>query len=410
VSTAAHLGDGERLRRIEPILDGGLVHLSLDDLLAELGKRARDALDADTAAILLLEESGRYLVATAASGLEEEVYQQVRIPWGKGFAGRIAAENRPVVLDEVDASNVVNPILLDKGIRSLLGVPLTAEGKLVGVLHVGTLTPRRFTLDDVELLRMIADKIALAALARLSSGERAAARALQRSLLPSQFPDLDHAVIAARYLPSSLQELGGDWYDVFVLPDGHVGVAIGDAMGHGLAAAVVMSRLRSTLRAYAIESDDPADVITRVDRKMELFEPSELATMLYGIFDPDFSRVRLSSAGHPAPVLAQPGQSSTLLPVVVDPPVGTPQPRAPRRTTTIEVPEGALLVLYTDGLVERRDAELDKQLARLVATVEVGAPESVCTALTATFFAHHAPRDDVAILALLRRAVPDHGV
>jgi phosphoserine phosphatase RsbU/P len=396
----------ERLRRIEPLLDSGLVYLALDDLLTELARRSRDTLEADTATILLLDEDSNCLVATAASGLEEEVYQQVRIPLGKGFAGSVAAEKRAVVVDEVDATNVINPILLEKGIRSLVGVPLMADGNLVGVLHVGTLRPRQFSLDDVELLRLIADKVALAALARLSNGERAAAQALQSSLLPTRFPELEGVEFGARYLPSSAQGLGGDWYDAFVLPNGKLGVAIGDAMGHGLAAAVVMSRLRSTLRAYAIESDDPADILTRLDRKMDFFEPNELATVLYAIFEPDLSTARLSCAGHPAPVLARPGHPSALVPLAADPPLGTPQPRAARRNVTLDIPEGALVLLYTDGLVERRGVDLDRQLGQLVATVRPEAPEMVCAALTAEFFAHDAPADDVALLAVRRRPRP----
>ena len=127
-------------------------------LLDALVERAKQALEADTAAILLLDPDSGQLVATAASGLEEEVQQGVRIPVGKGFAGRIAARRRPVVLEEVDHTKVVNPILLDKGIRSLMGAPLLAGGEVLGVLHVGTLRPRAFTGDDLDLLQLAAGR------------------------------------------------------------------------------------------------------------------------------------------------------------------------------------------------------------------------------------------------------------
>jgi signal transduction histidine kinase len=119
-------------------------------------------LRADTCATLLLDEDRQELVARAAVGIEEEVEQGIRIPVGRGFAGRVAADRRPVILDDVDHADVLNPILRAKGIKSLLGVPLLAHGDVIGVLHVGTLKPRRFVKDDVSLLQLVADRVALA--------------------------------------------------------------------------------------------------------------------------------------------------------------------------------------------------------------------------------------------------------
>ena len=152
----------ERLRRLQTVADTALGHLSLDDLLDELLDRIREALDADTCAVLLLDEPRRELVARAAKGIEEEVEQGVRIPLGKGFAGRVAAERRAVVVPDVDHSEVLNPILREKGIRSLLGAPLLARERVLGVLHVGTLQPREFTQDDIELLQLVAARVAVA--------------------------------------------------------------------------------------------------------------------------------------------------------------------------------------------------------------------------------------------------------
>jgi len=143
----------DKLRDIQSITDAALSMLDPRALLDALVERAKEALGADTSAILLLDRRSGQLVATAASGLEEEVRQGVRIPVGRGFAGRIAAQGRPVILDEVDPTKVINPILLDKGIRSMMGAPLRAEGKVIGVLHVGTLSPRAFTDHDVDLLQ-----------------------------------------------------------------------------------------------------------------------------------------------------------------------------------------------------------------------------------------------------------------
>jgi len=166
-------GDAERLRRLQLVTDAALSHLDLEELLAELLTRIRDALEADTVAVLLRDELRHELVARAAIGIEEEVEQGVRIPIGDGFAGRIAAERRAIVVDDVDHGHVLNPILRQKGIKSLAGVPLVFANEVLGVLHVGSLTPRMFTKDDVELLEIVADRVALAIEhARLFEAER----------------------------------------------------------------------------------------------------------------------------------------------------------------------------------------------------------------------------------------------
>jgi signal transduction histidine kinase len=151
----------ERLRRIQAVTDAALTHLAVEDLFDALLERIRDALEADTCAILLLDEDRNELVARAAKGIEEEVEHGVRIPVGMGFAGRVAAERRPVILPEVNHANVLNPILRERGIKSLLGVPLLARGRVLGIVHVGTLSPRDFTPDDVELLEVVAERVAL---------------------------------------------------------------------------------------------------------------------------------------------------------------------------------------------------------------------------------------------------------
>jgi signal transduction histidine kinase len=165
----------EHVRRLQSVTDAALAHLRLDELLGALLERTRYILDVDTCAILLLDEDTNELVARAALGIEEEVEQGVRVPVGGGFAGRIAADKRPVILDDVDHAHVLNPILREKGIKSMLGVPLVVEGETRGVLHVGSLVYRSFQEDEVELLQLVADRAALAIEhARLYEAERAA--------------------------------------------------------------------------------------------------------------------------------------------------------------------------------------------------------------------------------------------
>ena len=202
----AHVSRAEledRLRGIQAITDAALSRLDDHELLAELLDRTRAILRADTAAVLLLDFSAGELIAAAAAGLEEEVRQGVRIPVGRGFAGRIAAEHQPVILDHVDHTTVLNPILWSKGIRTLMGVPLIAGGKVIGVLHVGSLTGRKFTSDDVELLQLAADRAATAVASLMAQEDRIAAEALQRSLLPSALPAAEGAEMAVRYVPGA---------------------------------------------------------------------------------------------------------------------------------------------------------------------------------------------------------------
>ncbi len=389
-----------RLRDIQSITDAALSHLDGQRLLAELLDRVRAVFQADTAAVLLLDRESNQLIASAASGLEEEVHQGVRLPVGRGFAGRIAATRQPVILDQVDEQHVVNPILLEKGIRTLMGVPLLAAREVVGVLHVGSLTDRGFTSEDAELLQLAADRAATAVQSVQAQADRAAAAALQRSLVPSALPAIPGAELAARHVPGH-GDVGGDWYDVFSLPAGELGVVMGDVAGSGLRAAVVMGRMRSALRAYALEYTDPAEVLARLDRKMQHFEPSALATVLYAVFDPGLTRMRVSSAGHLPPVIATGHGPAELADFSPDLLIGM-DTRVPRRTATIPVSPGTVLAFYTDGLVERRDRPLDDGLTALCAAVRPAHPDAVCISVMGALVGAEEPSDDVALLVLRR--------
>ena len=144
-----------------PVEDVRRAESALEELLADDLLRIKEFLNADTIAVLLLDEHGEMLVARAASGLEEEVEQGVRIPVGKGFAGPRRGDPRPVVIEDVDHADVLNPILREKGIRSLVGVPMEVADKLLGVLHVGSLTPRVFGDHDIAILKRAARRVAI---------------------------------------------------------------------------------------------------------------------------------------------------------------------------------------------------------------------------------------------------------
>lgn len=390
-----------RLRDVQSITDAALSRLDDHELLAALLDRVREILQVDTAAVLLLDLSSNQLVATVAAGLEEEVVQGVRIPMGRGFAGRIAAQRRPVILDHVDHTTVLNPILWAKGIRSMMGVPMIAGGRVIGVMHVGSLTPRQFTSYESELLQMAADRAAAATQSLMAQADGVAAAALAHSLVPSALPEVAGAEMAARYVPGT-GGVGGDWYDVFTLPSGELGVVIGDVAGSGLAAGVIMGRMRSALRAYALETLDPAEVLARLDRKMGHFEPSALATVLYAVFDPGLERMRISLAGHFPPVIAVPGQPAELTGVAPGLMIGV-DTDAQRPVTTVTIPPGALLCFYTDGLVERPDQVIDEGLARLRLALSAQAPEAACAAVMGALVGSKPSRDDIALLMIRRQ-------
>jgi sigma-B regulation protein RsbU (phosphoserine phosphatase) len=394
----------DKLRDIQSITDAALSRLGPAEMLEALVERVRQAFQADTAAVLLLEPAAGQLVATAASGLEEEVRQGVRIPVGKGFAGRIAAEDSCVILDEVDHTKVVNPILLDKGIRSLMGAPLRSDGAVIGVMHVGTLSPRAFTAEDADLLQIAADRAAITVQALSAQIDRAAALALQRSLLPSALPVIPGLQMAARLVPG-VGNIGGDWYDVFTLPSGQMCAVIGDVAGSGLKAAVIMGRLRSALRAYALETADPADMLDRLERKMAHFEPDAMATMLCVVFSPGFDQVTIANAGHLPPILAVPGDPAAPAPIPADALIGAEQPEA-REVSVVTMPPGAVLCLYTDGLVERRDWSIDDGIDHLCKAIQATEPEVCCATVMAAMADVSPHSDDVALLVFRRLGAP----
>jgi serine phosphatase RsbU (regulator of sigma subunit) len=394
-------GPEDRLERIMAVTDAALGLLGVDELLAELLDRTVELLDADTAAILLVDASGRELIARGARGIEEEVLQGVRVPIGQGFAGRVAAELEPVIIDHVDETTVANPILWQKGIKAMLGVPLVSGGELVGVLHVGTLGERHFAEPDIELLQLVAERVATAVRMRLLEGRRDAAEALQRSLLPSAPPNLAGIEVATRYVPAKRGGIGGDWYDVFRLEDGNVWIVTGDVAGHGLQAAVVMGRVRSALRAYALLGAGPDEVLGQVDRKMQFFEVGQMATVAAAVLSPPYDAVRIAVAGHPPAVLAVPGEPAELVTGPIGPPVGAGLVES-WPLTVVPFERGAVLVFYTDGLIERRGETIDYGLERVRSIVAADRPEVVCQQVMAGLVGAHEPDDDIAVLVARR--------
>jgi serine phosphatase RsbU (regulator of sigma subunit)/anti-sigma regulatory factor (Ser/Thr protein kinase) len=394
----------DRLRDLQRITDAALAYLPLEALLEELLARVVEILGVDTAAILLLEDDDQTLVARAAKGLEEEVERGVRIPVGRGFAGRIAATRQPVHILNLDEYEVVNPILRQRGLRSLLGVPLLVEGGVLGVLHVGTLTERAFDTEDEDLLKRAGDRAALAIFSRLTERDRGLADALQRSLIP-RLPKLPAVSIAGRYMPAAAARLGGDWYDAFPLPDGRLALAIGDVMGHGFHAAAIMGQLRSGLRAYALDGMPPDRVLERLNRLLRQLEPGRTATLVYLVLDPHGGYLTVASAGHPPPLVYPAGGEPLFLDLPGSVPLGAVR-HARYEPHEMDLAPGSVLVLFTDGLVEQSGESLDTGLQRLSATVRPPGSdlEELCDLLVDVLLPDGPSDDDAALLIV--RALP----
>jgi serine phosphatase RsbU (regulator of sigma subunit)/anti-sigma regulatory factor (Ser/Thr protein kinase) len=394
----------DRLRDLESITDAALAYLPLERLLDELLTRVIAILEVDTAAILLLEDDDTTLVARAAKGLEEEVERGVRVPVGRGFAGRIAATRRPVRILDLAQADVVNPILREKGLHSMLGVPLLVEGAVVGVLHVGTLRERAFDDEDESLLQRAGDRAALAIVSRLTERERGLADALQRSLMPP-LPQLPGVSLTGRYLPAAAARLGGDWYDVFPLPDGRLGLAIGDVVGRGFHAAAIMGQLRSALRAYALDGMAPSGVLERLSSLLRQIEPARTATLLYMVVDAHGGYLTVASAGHPPPLIAPPEGEPWFMQLPDSVPLGAVR-HVRYEDEELDLPPGSVITLYTDGLVERRGEPLEAGLERLAAAVRGDRDDldRLADALVDALLPEGAGNDDAALLMV--RAMP----
>jgi PAS domain S-box-containing protein len=232
--------------------------------------------------------------------------------------------------------------------------------------------------------------------------EHRIAETLQRSLLPDRLPEIAGLGLAARYVPATADmEVGGDWYDVVQLPDGQVALAIGDVAGHGLRAASTMGQLRMAIRAYALEESQPQAVVVRAHQLVQRLGLSEMATLVYVLFDPESGSVRYSNAGHPPPLLVPPTGSAFYLEEALAPPLAAMPHPEHYGEATASLPDGSALLLFTDGLVERRDASLLDGLARLrtVASDFEGDLEALCDHLLSSLVGHEVS-DDVAVLAM----------
>ena len=209
--------------------------------------------------------------------------------------------------------------------------------------------------------------------------------------------------MAARYLPAETDSrVGGDWYDVIVLEEGRIAIAIGDVSGHGIRAAALMGQLRNALRAYAFEGYPPSVAAGRLDGLVRQLESGWFATLAYAVIEPDGHKMTIANAGHPSPLIVTPDGEASFLEDVRSSPLGTSRPMDVFEETTIELPAGSMLFFYTDGLIERRGTPLLDSLEHLRKVVAEGPdePEALCEHVRAALLGDTPPRDDVAFMAV----------
>lgn len=353
------------------------------------GERQLEVLAADGAG--LLSDYDRYVPAEAAHALATAARERVVV----------TVSDRGEWLDRFPEAG---PMILAEDLQATICQPFLAALQ-EGAISVAYRSPHRFEEHE---RRTVADLVAVLgeALARAHSTEleRDTVATLQHALLPvDTFPDTPMD-IAVRYSPAMRGlELGGDWYDLFALGGGRVGVVCGDVVGRGAAAAAVMGQLRAALRAISMSVDDPAEVLRELDRFTATTDGGFCTTVVYGVLDPTGMTFTFSSAGHLPPLLSEPDRDSRLLDDVRGLPLGVDPNGAVRPRTTVPLSRGATLVLFTDGLVERRDRPIDVGLNRLAELVDAerGLPiEAFADALLAGTSDDGAEDDDTALVCI----------
>jgi len=398
----------EMVGKLQRITDVTLSHLSLEELLPEVLGRIVEVGRSDAAAVLIAADD-LALRASSTAGLDA-VRSGARLEAGQGFPGRVAQTRQPITTAARAEEDEISHAFAEQGAGSLLGVPLTVDERLIGVLIVGAGDGRELGRVEADLLRLAADRIALSIQrAQLYEREHFAAQTFQRSLLPARLPEIPGLLVAARYMPAREEaRVGGDWYDVLELPGDAVGLAMGDVVSHGIRAASTMGQIRSAMRAYAFDDESPGGTLTKVNAVMRGLDQRETATAIYLALDLAQWTFSFASAGHPPPLLIDPAGSADLLEAGRSVPLGAhPGTRYPEAVERLE--PGSTILLYTDGLVERRGNSLNEGLERLVseATGHSSEPEPLCDRLIGALLGDQPPLDDVALLAAHVVSVPD---
>jgi PAS domain S-box-containing protein len=392
-------GVAETAERLAELAVPRLADLCVIDLATEHGLARPAARHGDPRLRPLVEElQERHLPQRSGPHPSVRAMVEGRTVWVRELSDRFLAE---ITSDERHLE-----IARSMDLRSLVCVPLMAEGRALGVLTLGADRRRgAFTAADVEVAEQLALQVSqVVDKAQRFEREAHTSHTLQRNLLPPVPPSVPGLAVAVRYLAASLgADVGGDFYDVVPLPGTEVALAVGDVVGHDITAAAVMGQLRSVYRSLLADRPPPSALIDRLQAGWSLLGLQRMATALFASLDPVTGQLRIASAGHLPPLLVCGGHAE-LLDVRPSRMLGAPPAPAPAAEWAGVLPPGATLVLYTDGLVESRDADLDVGLDALLETAARAAtadPDQLCDLLLADL-AGGARADDVALLAITR--------
>ncbi|WP_319458548.1 SpoIIE family protein phosphatase [Micromonospora sp. RTP1Z1] len=394
--------------------------LTLDDVARVTLRYAINSFDADRVAFVVDEGGNWRMVRRIRGELLDEADERLPPLWRRAPAdspGPVVVTARSGVPCYVGDGQPLREIAVDRHdqkIRALAALPLRSS-VIRGALVVGYQIPHTWSAAERALLAASAELVGQAAeRARRFETQHGTAQLLQRSMLPEQLPDLPRLRIAARYDPGvDGNAAGGDFYDAFVLPTGALGVVLGDVAGHDVQAAARMGQVRAALRALALTDSRPDAVLSGLDRLVsslgaEAGTQELFVTVVFGVIEADLERITLASAGHPAPLIRRGATTDEPVAEYVDVPPGPPlglgcQPR----TTTVPFRPGDTLLLFSDGVVERRWQDLTAGLDGLAAAVTAassGDPRALCAVATAAV--PGATEDDVAVLAVEHAVKP----
>ncbi|MBG0812710.1 SpoIIE family protein phosphatase [Planomonospora sp. ID82291] len=393
--------------------------LTVEQVVQVIIDVGRTALAADRSAVALLDADRSVLKLVNNGGIPDVPGAPgEEIPLAHSSVMTMAVNSRRPVFAEspeslraqlVDAGadeGVINGFLAHSDERAWVGLPLLAAGRALGALRFAFTRPQKISQEDGVFLEALAGQCALAVeRATLFEREHRTAETLQRSLLPDRLPVVRGLMLAQRFRSGSRHvQVGGDWYDAFVLQDGRVAAVVGDVMGKGVKAAAGMGRIRNAMRALALTNPPPAAVLTGLDRVFEATEEEEqVTTLAYMVVEPGTGEGTLALAGHPPPLLVSPQGMPLLCEGEPGTPLGWP---ASRRQFRFCVPPGHTAVLYSDGLVENRKRGLDAGLAELCSVVTEAPPEVVSSPhmlldfLVDRMLAGYEQDDDVTVLAI----------
>jgi serine phosphatase RsbU (regulator of sigma subunit) len=392
---------GETVDRLAALAVERLADLCVIDLVSEGGLTRPAARHRDPRLQHLVDElRDRPLTNRRDSHPSVRALREGRTQWLRsldpGLLSSIASDERHV------------EVVQGMDIAAVVAVPLIAEGRRLGVVTLCADRRRGgFTEADVEVAEQLGLQVALVvAKAQRYELDVHTSHALQANLLPPEPPELPGLSTAVRYLTATHGvDVGGDFYDVVQLPEQQVALAVGDVVGHDITAAATMGQLTSVYRALLVDRPAPSAMIDRLQASWPLLGMQRMATALFATLDAATGQLRIASAGHLPPLLITAGRAE-FLPVAPSRMLGAPPGPAPALEWAGLLPVGAALVLFTDGLVESRSADLDEGLAHLVAAAAhagTSDPDELCDRLLADLTGAHRA-DDIALLALTRRA------